>query len=47
MKSTIQNNCSIFLNNCIKNRIDLITIKNQDNYIDPLIQYFKKRKNKY
>lgn len=28
---------------CIKNNIDLITIKNQDSYIEPLIDFFKKR----
>ena len=33
-------------NFCKKNNIDLIKIENNDNYIDPLINFFNSRINK-
>ena len=43
MKSKIKESNSQFIKYCNKNKIDLIVVKNQDSYIEPLIQFFKNR----
>ena len=43
MNQARDNRLNIIINFCKKNKIDLIVIKNQDSYIEPLIQYFKNR----
>ena len=43
MKYNIQESNLKFIKFCNKNKIDLIIIKNQDSYIEPLIQFFKNR----